>query len=271
VDDNANDKPYEITSREPTDLGDNTPISLPEGDIPSVAPRPNADNVDRTLWFTIGGVVLFSCCGILAIFFLFTRIFQFEQNLAIPEPVFVSTPRPTSRPGPTPIADKQATQAAWNKPPISPTLGSAEDARLALESHNVKGLKSFASYLPNIPRIPQPHDIYYFGIRLDTDIPLLWDYKWCSKSAEILAQNMDQMKIKFVLNDDPVPDDFLAIKDYQEGDRMFCRSYQILIIHWPQGIHLLETNITFLELTNDGRKDFPSGTHTYQYRVSVNP
>ena len=52
-------------------------------------------------------------------------------------------------------------------------------------------------------------------------------------------------------------------------DDMHCRFYYTRVENWPPGTTHLQIKITFDQAINDGNADFPAGTHTYRYAVTL--
>jgi len=252
---NPDDKPFEVTSQETQNIGDNAPLLPAE---PGQKPGPKTD---RVLWYTVGGITLAACFIVFLLGYTFIRSSPiFKQPPFVPPP----TPRPIVTPNLT------ATQRAWVKPAQQPTLGNAEEAEVAVNDNHTLSLATYAfSSPPSFPEINQPGDVYLFRIRLTNSIHLLWDYGWCTTTPEILDENFAQMKIEFLLNGTPVTKDRLAITESQRETIGDCRSYTALVKDWPPGQHQLETRVTFLQPTDDGWNLYPQGMHMFKYFVYV--
>ncbi len=254
------------------DQPENAPISLPTSASSLPKPVEITNDFDRTLWYTIGGITLVSCCGILLIGYLFTLTGPVQQIFAVPtypppSVTMIVPPQPTK-----PLPTKAPTKSNWVKPAESPALGTASEARLALNDKNVKNLKAYATYMPTIPNVNQPGDVYYYGVRIDSSLrPTLWDYTWCASTAATLADNLAWMEVEFLVNEEPVSAPFIAIQDRQPDERHHCRTFTILVTSWPQAVHKLESKITFIEPTDNGWRLYPIGTHTFLYLVTVRP
>jgi hypothetical protein len=243
----------------------NTPISLPPSE-PTIIGGPvnNPQSFDRTLWYTIGGILLVSCCGILLVAYLFTKTVLFKE-------VTTFEPLPTIEVTPLPTPNMSATQAAWVKPAKSPVLGSAEEAQIYIDGDSTFYLPNFRLYASPHPDINQPGDIYYYDIYLPTSTQVIWSYGWCTLTAEILEENFAQMKVEFLLNGELVAKEHITRYDHQPEEDRFCRTFAIIVTEWPAGIHKLDSNVTFLEPTDDGWNLYPAGMHTFRYFVSVEP
>lgn len=241
---------------------DNSPISLPGNEAPPKWQDGRQSGFDRTLWYTIGGILLASCCGILLVGYLITQTSAFKK-LTTFNPLISNTPLPTHNMG--------ATQTAWVKPTQSPTLGSKEETTRALDAGNTYPFVAFATDYPDMPKVNQPGDLYIFNIVLSKSRPLLWDYGWCTTTPDLLVGNFNQMKVEFFVNEQPVTGQPFAVKETQPSKNYYCRTLYILVTKWPEGVHKLDVDVTFLKPTDDGMNIYPAGTHTYRYFVSVQP
>lgn len=239
---------------------DSTPLALPEETAANVTAPPST-SVDRTLWYTIGGIVLISCCGLIMLAFLFTRTSQFKKLTTFPGLEYTPPPTPNMR----------ATEQAWKPTTVSPSLGSKQETERALAEDQIPELRWFASYRPPMPEVDQPGAMYAYAVYVPPTQEALWEYGWCTLTQEILDQNFAQMKIDFFLNGKPVPNDIVGVEDYQQTEERFCRTYNILVKDWPPGTHLLAIDVTFLAPTDDGWNVYPAGTHTFRYYVTVSP
>ena len=261
------DKPFEMTSQEPTDIGDNTPILIPTETHQQARP-PSVPGIDQALWYTIGGITLIAC---FALFLVAFSAYQSARSQKHEVPT-LPTPRPTFTPRPTATPNLTATQIAWVKPSGSPILAKAEEAYRANEEKSVDTLMQRSIIIPEQPEINQPGDVYIFHIRLNQSEPLRWTYGWCSTTEQILEENFAQMKLEFMVNSAPISDDYIATNIWQrdaDSGGGSCRSHIALIADWPSGTHQLEVRVTFLLPTNDGWNLYPAGMHIFRYFVSV--
>ena len=259
-----NDKPFEMTSQEPSDIGDNTPISAESAEVAPEAARPaQGQKTDRALWFTVGGITIAACCVVFVLVFNFLRSDPFA-NLFAMDDYNTPTPFPTVS-----ARDLTATQRAWTPPSAQPTFASVSEAKKAAEERTVWPLAYFAERYPDQPDINQPGDVYLYNVFLSADQSAIWDYGWCATTQEILERNFAQMKVEFIVNGKTLSAD-LVVRDYDRGnDSGRCRDHTALITHWPSGAHHLDVNVTFLIPTDDGWNVYPAGTHTFRYFVNV--
>lgn len=230
-----------------------------------------SDRTRRTLIVTMIGVVIVSSCALLVLVYTWL---QSDQSSILADYFATSTPtrRPSSTPVPTrtPAPNLTATQQAWVRPPQSPSLGSAEEARSALDA-GTSQLEGVAFVFPDTPSINQPGDVYIYEISLSESEPLLWSYGWCTTTQEILEQNFAHIQLEFTVNGVPVSTGNFAVAESPRADGSPCREYTAVITEWPAGSHQLESRITFTQDIDDGWDVYPAGTHIFKYIVTVSP
>jgi hypothetical protein len=253
------ENPFDEKDRDSNRVGDNTPIAIPDSqEYPQVQPEAGTKS-DRTLWFTIGGITLTACCVAFLVVYTFLQSNPFQNVFTNQYPTLA----------PTVLPNLTATQRAWVRPSKSPTLGTAEEAKEAVEADVLSHVESFSNNHPFQPEINQPGDIYIYNVKITTNEKLLWDYGWCTTTPEILDENFGKMRIVFNLNSEPVPQRYFAITEHQREDGGYCRTYTALITNWPKGQHQLESRVTFTQPTHDGWNLYPAGMHMFKYFVTV--
>lgn len=265
MDNDPNDKPFEMTSQEPADIGDNSPVIADSAEMAPTTESPaQGPRTDRALWFTIGGIAITACCVV------FVIVLNFLRSVPIAD-IFDGYDYETPTPFPTVSArDMTATQRAWTPPSAQPTFGSAEEARKAAADETFSHLEFFTRQYPFQPDINQPGDVYFFNVFLGAEQTVILDYGWCTTTQEVLDQNFAQMKVEFIVNGKILDNDLLAVHEYnRSSDNGRCRVFTALITHWPSGTHHLDVNVTFLQPTDDGWNLYPAGTHTFRYFVTV--
>jgi len=149
-----------------------------------------------------------------------------------------------------------------------PQIGTASEARSA---------RSLAPYLdklstnrPDISGISQPGDVYTYKVTLNKSRETLWSYSWCATTQNKLTQNFEHIHIQFMVNGQVVPNEQIATYHYSaKNNAMYCLQFYSLVKEWPVGRHDLNINVNFDEEINDGYDDYPAGTHTFEYIVTV--
>ena len=254
MDSNSHEK---TPSNEPVD--NNAPVFLPPDEGNQQEPGFTVAKSDRTLWLTIGGITVTACCVVFLVLYTFMRAFT-QQIYSFQPPTMA----------PTVLPNLTATQRAWVRPSKAPTLGTAEEARDAVEADVLSYVESFSYNRPYMPEVNQPGDIYVHDVALIKNEKLLWDYGWCATTPEIREENFGKMKIVFNVNGEPIPQRYFAITESQRSDGGHCRTYTVLFTNWTEGQHQLEIRVTFTQPTHDGWNLYPAGLHTFLYFVTVN-
>ena len=226
---------------------------------------------NQTTIIAMSGVVV---VGICALFFMAVQWLGPNADSliarAFPSPTPTHLPSSTPAPTRTPVPNLTATQQAWVKPAQSPSLGSAEEAKSAVDA-GTNTLESFAYVYPDTPEINQPGDVYIYEIQLTESTPLVWSYGWCTTTQEILVENFSHIDLDFTVNGTTASSGSFVVNEYERSDGGRCREHAALIVDWPVGTHQLETRITFTQALNDGWDIYPAGTHTYKYIVTIQP
>ncbi len=109
-----------------------------------------------------------------------------------------------------------------------------------------------------------------FTVPLIKDESFVWMYAWCTTTTEILDQNFQNIKLKFMIDGKEVPLDQLANEDLANGGQQ-CRLYYTALSDWPAGEHHLSITATFTRSINDGTADYPAGDYVLEYDVFVKP
>lgn len=224
---------------------------------------------NQTTIIAMSGVVVVGLCGLL---FIVSQLFRPVSSSLIaeyfPSPTPTAIPTETPAPTRTPPPNLTATQQAWTKPTQSPSLGSVEEARAAVDA-GANTLESFAYIYPDTPEINQPGDVYVYDIQLTESTPLVWSYGWCTTTQAILEENFSHIRLEFTINGNPASTGSFAVSEYERSDGGRCREYAALVNDWPSGQHILESRVTFTQNINDGWDVYPTGTHAFRYLVAV--
>ncbi len=183
-----------------------------------------------------------------------------------------STP---ARAAPTeaPLASPTAVPSAGSAQ-STPTLGTANETKTAIQSSSANVLEQLAAELYTPEDFLQMDKTFQYTVDLTSDEPALWSYGWCATTSAILQDNLNHIKPRFLMNGIPVAiSRFLAVSnqttDSQSGQTLQCQSFVVLVSHWPQGTTRLQTIATFDTLVNDGLSDYPAGTQTFDYTVTL--
>ena len=230
---------------------DNTPIPLPTTDSPEHVPAKKK----KMHWLVIGAILLLASFGFLLVASFFISF----------DPGDIKELIPTATP------NIPATQMAWTKPSQSPSIGSAEAAQLMINSDKPdfeKYIEFYATYIPEKTiGIPNPGDTEYLVVVLDSSQPLLWGFGWCASSPELLKEYLTLIEFTPFINEESIPQESIAVHDYQNFQNEFCRSFVIMITNWPVGLHQLHKQTTLLQPITKGGKSLPAGIYHSVYFV----
>lgn len=181
--------------------------------------------------------------------------------------------------GPTVEPPSAGPTAAPNNPgagggaltlPNGLTLGSLEETQAFLSGGDAKGLEELAS------ETYSDQERNAVGARLKYTINLnagttqvAWGYGWCATTADILKQNLSQMRVEFEVNGQAVDPAQLLTFTSQSQDNLQCQSMYVVVSNWPKGNTTLTTRITFEQKINDGMGDYPAGDQEFTYTVTA--
>lgn len=111
-----------------------------------------------------------------------------------------------------------------------------------------------------------------YEVAIEADGKLSISNRWCARTEEILAQNLEQIYFAFEVNGRDVLSRLHTYEDvdYDEnGDEMYCHGYRGLLSEWPSGNHKIYYDIYFEDTINDGWSDYPAGEITWEYALIV--
>ncbi len=147
------------------------------------------------------------------------------------------------------------------------TIGSLKTVQAAGDA-NAPTLESLAKETYKPEELSQAGHTYTFTINLDKEQTLLWQTNWCTTTTAILQDNLQHMRIKFTADDQVIDDGHIVYFDARNGDQ-YCRFFLVAVSNWPKGTTVLTIDVTFTQKVNDGMSDYPQGTHTYKYSVTL--
>lgn len=131
-------------------------------------------------------------------------------------------------------------------------------------------LEAFATEKYDSTELSQAGKTYTYTVALTKDQDALFGTSWCTTTKMLLVDNWSHITLKFIVNDTPVDNSqFTIVENESQQDNLICRYYYTLLYDWPEGQHTLLIKMTFDEKINDGLSDYPAGTHTYEYDVTV--
>ncbi len=148
-----------------------------------------------------------------------------------------------------------------------PVLASPESTLAALQG-GLQSLEAVAQEQYDAAAFAQVPATFQFTIQLDNDRRLTWGWGWCTTSPEVLAQNYEHIKLELFVNGQPIDLKYFAVVE-QQPSGLACKSYSTVVYGWPSGETQLEVRATFTEMINDGQADYPEGTQTFKYSVTL--
>ncbi len=154
-------------------------------------------------------------------------------------------------------------------PSAAPQVASAAEAEAALQS-GAAFLEDLAreSYDPAVT-FSKP-GVAAYTVPLTEAESVIWAYAWCAADSETLAQNFENIQLKFVLNDKELPPVSLNTYDL-ETDGKVCRLVYTALSGWSAGEHHLVTTAAFTDKINDGFAEYESGDYILDYKVYLQP
>lgn len=168
------------------------------------------------------------------------------------------------------IAEKVVSQPAGAgvTPSGPPKMASKAEAASAFASGN-RFLEEAAREEYQSADYANP-GVLTFTVPLIKDESFVWMYAWCTTSTEVLNQNFQNIKLKFMMDGEEVPLDQLVNEDLASGGQQ-CRLYYTALSNWPAGEHHLSITATFTESINDGTSDYEAGEYVLKYDVFMKP
>jgi C-terminal processing protease CtpA/Prc len=149
------------------------------------------------------------------------------------------------------------------------SLSSPAAAEAALNSGSVQLLEELAQEQYDSNELSQAGKTYRYTINLDREQRLLLVNGWCATTEQILSDNLQHVTFEYEVNSTPVDLEQFAVFDGPNGDH-YCRFYYTVAYRWPRGqTTQIDVKVTFDEPINDGEADYPEGTHTYSYIVTL--
>jgi hypothetical protein len=153
-------------------------------------------------------------------------------------------------------------------PSGAPQVASLSDAQAALAA-KVPFLEDIARESYDSAAFAQPGALTY-SVALGDTKSVIWGYAWGAADAATLESNMNNIKLKFILDGREVSEDLFNVTEVEANGRIYRFIYTSLI-DWPAGEHHLSTTATFTASINDGQQEYPVGDYVLEYTVYVQP
>ena len=153
------------------------------------------------------------------------------------------------------------------QPEHPPTAGTVAQAKKAFDS-GTDWLEDLAQ--ESYQETSQPGEVYTFTVPLNTSKEVIWAYVWCTADEASFNDNWSKIEFEFAIGEEIIPLEKLAkLEGVFSGS--YCRAYYTVLSDWAIGETILTTTVTFTAPLNDGieAKDFPAGTHVFEYHVYV--
>jgi C-terminal processing protease CtpA/Prc len=154
-------------------------------------------------------------------------------------------------------------------PEHPPKVGTINEAETAFQNAT-EWLEDVALETYGEDEISQAGRVYTYTIPLIASKDLIWLYAWCTVNQESFDDNWSKIELEFSINDEIIPQSkFALLEGIFSGQ--YCRAYYTVLSDWAYGENIVRTTVTFTESLNDGltAEDYPAGTHTYEYHVTV--
>jgi hypothetical protein len=153
-------------------------------------------------------------------------------------------------------------------PSAPPKVATAADAEAAFSS-GAAFLEDLARESYEASTFAQPGTATY-NIALTESEPVVWAYVWCSKDPATLAKNLENIQLKFTLDEKQISADDFATYELETGGQT-CRLVYTSLSDWTPGEHHIVTTATFASQINDGASDYEPGDYVLDYKVYVKP
>ncbi len=155
------------------------------------------------------------------------------------------------------------------EPEHPPTVGSVAESQAALQAET-SWLDDLAQETYNEDELSLAGRVYTYTVPLYNGEDVIWAYAWCTADEESFIDNWSKIIVEFAINGEEIQlNDFAVLEGEFSGNH--CRLYYAVLQDWSVGEHIISTKVTFTGPVNDGivSKDFPTGTHVYEYHVYV--
>jgi hypothetical protein len=176
---------------------------------------------------------------------------------------------PGAAPTSSPTVIPTVPPAALALPPAAgaPTIDSLE---LAKAVRSADGLNLHAMTQATYHPLAHPGTETY-AVLLPVTTTVQWEYGWCATTSTILAANVKNIQMAFVLDGQSVPLGDVAVDDHPGNGGEECHTWYLVLSDWPAGVHHLTTITSFTSQINDGNSDYAAGEYVEKYTVYAQP
>jgi len=116
--------------------------------------------------------------------------------------------------------------------------------------------------------ISRPGTLSYTA-KVTNEVPVYFNYSWCTTTEEILQQNFEHIKIALMVNDVTLGNSDVHFLSYSLTNGWVCNDVGALLSDWSEGTFHLKTIVTFDEAINDGMADYRAGDYISEFTVTV--
>jgi hypothetical protein len=162
---------------------------------------------------------------------------------------------------------------------LSAILGGVEwvhargELRVDTPNPKVEPLVETASDIPQITSLAEGYrgpGVYEIETSSDAEVNLV--IRWCTKTENIRAQNLEHIDFMFEVNGLDMLSrlhNYEEVDDDGEGGMMYCHGYRGLISDWPIGVHEIKYALIMDGAISDGWDDYPAGEIAWEFKVNV--
>lgn len=153
------------------------------------------------------------------------------------------------------------------------SVRAVADRKIDLPNPKVAPLTSADAEIPDLTSLVETYSgpgNYVVDILADQQASV--EIRWCTKTAAILTQNLEQIQFSFDLNSSNQLSklhNFEEVDQDASGETMYCHGYRGLLNDWPVGEHKISYGLTFAASVNDGWDNYPAGEISWEYVVTV--
>lgn len=193
------------------------------------------------------------------------------QRLVIPDLAISQTPLPEASPTTT------ATLTPTITPTVLPTHTTAPNRWSGILAVRLPTLNEIRDERPislwdanriDVADLPAPGERTYTGAAQVGSEYLLPVY-WCTATADLLAQNMENMETVFTVNDEVIPEKAILNYNYDTQTGWKCNYHAVVLGGWVKEMkYTIEIKRTLAQPLSDGQADYAPGEYIYRFTVT---
>jgi serine/threonine-protein kinase len=134
--------------------------------------------------------------------------------------------------------------------------------------NDIKDMKSiWETNVVDIGDIASPGIRFYEGLA-EINKEFLWPYFWCTQGKDLLEQNLDNMEVKFYIDDQLLSDNYVFSYDYDNNTGWNCSYWATVFMGLRKNLEVkFDIKYTIREPIHDGQNYFSHGDYTHQLKV----